>query len=164
MIISVIIDDYVRGLRESFAFTDAHMKMIEDSWNNQDRLLVELSTTEFFLGKTRWCELEPLQFKVLIMKNLMVCTEVANIADTTKKEDTERSLLFLIGGLINCLQKKCNCRLDVLKIQRASDIILNFDFQASLMLEIESAKPKPAPEPDKKNPFKVVVNNTKKEQ
>jgi hypothetical protein len=159
MTISVVIDDYIQDRRTSYIFTEQQMDIIRGHWSNRDKLLVDLSTTEYFKNKTRWCDLDPVHYKIMILRNLIICQELNQTENISDIETAERSLQFLIGAMINAIQIKCECRLDLLKIQRVNDRILNFDFQANLILEIESNKQQESTKP----PFKIVIDNTKNE-
>lgn len=164
MVVSVIIDDYVRDVRESLVFTEKQMQVVRDNWENQDKLLVEMSVTDFFKDRTRWCDLQPIHYKVMIMRNFMIVTNLDVTAAKITPEEAEQSLHFLIAALINCIETISGSKIGIFRIQRINDGVINFDYQASLLLELEKAKSAAKAAADvKRNPFKIVVDNTKDE-
>jgi hypothetical protein len=154
MATTVFVDDYVNGERYYVTMGETELGRVEDNWDNQDRLLVDLSHTRFFDGKTRWSELRPVHYKVLILRNFVHMDNIKPAQRLDPSNPVVKSLYFLIGAFVKCLSDRADTHVEFLKIQRFTPDQINFDYHASLILELEAA-------PSQERGLKVVVDNTR---
>lgn len=154
---AILIDDYLNNERYYLALSEGDMAIVDDNWENRDILLVDLSNTTVFRDLTRWYELKPFHFKILITRNFIHLDGLKVVQKHDPRHPVVRSLKFLIGGLIKCLVENASSRIEFLKITRMTAEDICFDYHASLLLHLENASI-----PDKG--LRVVVDNTKEEQ
>lgn len=146
---SVIINDYLINRKISVIFNDLDFKFVNEVWNNEDKLLKDLQFVELFHGKTRWCDLEPIHYRLMIQRNL---ERIIDISDDNVSNDNAiiKSLYFLISSLIICIQNKSDSIIELMKINRINEKDVIFDYQATLNIDL--IKPK-------NNNFRIIVNN-----
>jgi len=158
MATTVLLSDYVTNKHYHLVFTTAEFKCIEDNWHKKDKLLVELSDTTVFRNRTRWCDLEPFHYQVLIIKNI---TKLDNLTDAEQMDESNevvKSLHFLISGMIKVLEKYTQTSVELLRIDRISDSNVNFIHQGSISIQLDDKKT----EKKKMDSLKIIVDNTKK--
>ena len=154
----IFIDDCVNNERYYITLREIDKCKVSENWNTKDKLLVELINTKFFEGKTTWAELRPIHFKFLIMRNFIHLDQIKPKQRLDPENPVIASLYFLIGGLIRSISEHADTNVEFMKIVRISISHINFDFHASLALELDvRAHTKEVEE----IPFKVVVDNTK---
>jgi len=155
----IYIDDCLNEERYYITLSEFDRCKIIENWNRQDKLLVDLINTKFFEGKTTWAELRPIHFKFLIMRNFIHLDKIKPKQRINADNPVVASLYFLIGGLIRSISEHADTNVEFLKIVRISVSHINFDFHASLALELDT---KPTTNGDSEEiPFKIVVDNTK---
>lgn len=153
---SCILNDYVKRKRASLLFNADNFSPVIQAWENEDQMLLDLQHVQVFKGFTKWNQLEPVHFRLLV-------TNAINSRDKLVPaekhfDDTERpvaSLYFLIMGLVYCLQRRTGAAIDTMKIFRVSEIDVTFEFTLTIMPE-ERRKPK---QPG----LTVVVDNTRED-
>ena len=57
----IIIDDFIKVYRRFITITSSDVKKVDFHWNREDKILIEISKTDFFKNKTKWCELSAMQ-------------------------------------------------------------------------------------------------------
>ena len=72
----IIIDDFIKVYRRFITITSSDVKKVDFHWNREDKILIEISKTDFFKNKTKWCELSAMQYKFLISSNLKKVEEL----------------------------------------------------------------------------------------
>jgi hypothetical protein len=154
----IFIDDCVNDERYYVTLREVDKNKISENWYNKDKLLVELINTKFFEGKTTWVELRPIHFKFLIMRNFIHSDQLKSNERLDPENPVIASLYFLIGGLLRSISEHADTNVEFMKIVRISISHINFDFHASLALELDV---KTSTKEVEEIPFKVVVDNTK---
>jgi len=151
---TVLISDYTNNKHYHLVFTQDDFQTINDNWQKQDTLLVELSNAPTFKGKTKWCDLQPLNYQVLITRNLMKMDELTEDEQMDENHAVIKSLHFLITGFIKNLEINTDSCIEILRIDRIAEDNINFIHQGSSCLQLDS--PKKAA-----NGLKIIVDNTK---
>jgi hypothetical protein len=159
---SVIINDYVENKRIKLFFLPDDFAMIDERWGDEDPVLQSLQTFDFFLGRSRWRDLEPAHFRLLVAKNLQ---NAAFLAEEDRLDDDNpvvSSLNFLICAFIRCIENTIDGHVELIRLNRVGDLEVAVEFTAALRMEAATIKPQP-PLPPKKDtdPFSIVVDNTK---
>jgi hypothetical protein len=156
MVTSVFVDDYINNERYHITIGDKDRKKVEDNWFSKDTLLIDLMNVKFFENKTKWCELRPLHFKVLILRNFLHLDTLKLHQKNDHGHPIVQSLYFLIAGFIKSLNDHADTNVEFLKILRIGNNDINFDYHASLVLQVDMQNSNDAN-------LKVVVDNTKAE-
>lgn len=157
MATTVLLDDHVQNKSFHLVFTDKEFVVIDTHWNDQDRLLVDLSDTVVFENRTRWSELSPMHYQLLITKNLSRLDALSDDEQMDENNETVKSLHFLITGLLKCLETNTGSNIDLMRIERIADDNITFTFSARVCLQIGNKSAKEC----RNNPFRIVVDNTK---
>lgn len=160
MATTVLLSDFVNNKHFHLVFTAHEFMAIEQNWTNEDKLLVELSTTTAFRNRTRWCDLNPFHYQILVTKNISKLDELSDSEQMDENNEVVKSLHFLITGLIKSLEAGTNSNVELLRIDRVSDVNVNFSYHGSQCIQLETAK-KHKKKPDT---IKIVVDNTKKSE
>jgi hypothetical protein len=155
----LFVDDCVNNERYYITLSDIDNRKITDNWNSPDTLLVDLVNTKFFEGKTTWGELKPIHFKFLIMRNFIHMDRLKAKQRMDTNNPVVASLYFLIGGLLRSISEKADTTVEFMKIIRITPAHINFDFHASLKLELDTFTNDD--DPMEETALKVVVDNTK---
>lgn len=155
MVTSVLIEDYATQSANYVIIDEDDLEDIENIWFQEDTLLMGLQHTKAFDGRRTLSDLKPWHFHFLIANNLEAIFEL-------KKEDRDdgnhpavRSLDTLISAFIYCIKDYGSSRVEFMKIQRVEPMVVNFDYRASVMLELTYNNK------DSKPGLSVVVDNTK---
>lgn len=150
--VSILVNDYVSNDNYYLHHTDNDLKKIEDNWYHQDSLLVNLQHTSLFKNRTRWCDLKPIHFNLLIVRNFVHIDNLKHSQRHDCSHPVLQSLMFLILALAKCLYVNSDSNVEFLKINRIKSDVVNFSYQASICLEIIK---------EEQRELKVVVDNTK---
>jgi len=153
----VIINDYEIDTRIQITFSENDFSVVKSYWNQTDSLLQDLITWEPFVGRETWDDLDPTHWRVLIISNL---TKMKNLSDSDRKDENNavvKSLNFLICGLIICLEKRAECKIELMHINRVKEREVVYDFSAGLNMAIDLPTKK-----KKDSTFSVIVDNTDK--
>ncbi len=159
--VSVVINDYVVNKRVKLFFLPHDFELIQSKWEDTDATLERLQRIEFFKGRTRWCDLRPAHLRLMVAKNLLSASFLAEEDRVDDENPIVSSLNFLICTLVYCIEKTGDCHVESLKINRIGEMEVAVEYQAAL--EMEAPMKAPAPKP-KKDPFTVVVDNTKDDE
>lgn len=150
----VVINDYVMHQRVDLFFTREDFKAVEEVWNDEDRLLVDLQKTSYFEGRTRWSELDPFHFRMMLTKNFQ---RVASLPEAERGDSEHayvKSLHFLICGLILALEKRSDSSIETMKFQRVGEYDLSVEFSSVMEMHVPTVKAS-APK------FSIVVDKDK---
>lgn len=153
MATNVIFDDYVLRTRTAILLGDPALSEVIEKWEQDDPLLVALGSVEFFKGRTKWSQLEPQHWRLLM-------TNTFNKRDTTlpierrynDEEPVVSTLLFLSMGLVHCLQLRAMGAVDTLRVMRLSEIDITLEFTVLMMSQPKRKPPSTG--------LQVVVDNT----
>lgn len=159
MATSVIINDFVLRRRASLLFNETNFQTVVNAWDKEDQMLLDLQSVSLFTGLTKWNQLDPLHFRLLITNTFNNRDKA--IADMAKHfDDTEplvATLYFLIMALVYCIQRRAHGAVDTLKIMRVSELDVTLEFTLTMMPEEKKKKPAPV-----KPGLQVIVDNTDK--
>lgn len=152
----VIVNDFPSGRRMIILLDPEEFMRVDANWEDTDRILQEVQHIPFFTGKTRWCDLDPGHFRLMIASNL------AKIAEAPDEEKTEDNMLisglhFLLASLVACLQKRAECHIELLRVNRIADGEVTFDFSGCLTMATDLPKRRQT-SPGKG--LRVIVDNT----
>ncbi len=152
---SVFINDYVINRRAKLYFTSDDYDIVDEKWNEDgDEALVRLQRIDRFKGKLRWSDLTGADFRLLITKNIQAASY---LAEEDRIDDTNpivATLNFLICCLIRHLEIKIDGHVEMLRINRVSDLEVAIEFNAAMKMEAAITKKV------SNDPFSVVVDNT----
>lgn len=152
-----IINDYVVNRRMKLYLDEDDFQFLEDNWNNQDELLLELQHTQMFSGVTRWCDLSPHHYKFMIATNIAKAFQQIKDEEMTEANAVVRSLNFLICGLIRCIEARAECHIEMIRFARVGSLDVAVEFEAALAMEEEI---KSGELLDKQPGLSVVVDNS----
>lgn len=136
------INDFINGRRLEVFITSENREGVDLVWKNQDDvlidLLIDLQDTEYFNGLTRWCELTPMHFKRMIDQNLLYMTEKNEI---DLDDIYGQTLIFLVTGLIRCLEERGDCTIELVRIDRVIKDEIVISFSALMAFDDDDAEP-----------------------
>lgn len=125
-------------------------QILNSVWNNEDKLLLGLQHKQLFQGKTRWCDLSTVHWRVLIARNLTIVLALDEVTMKNNSHPTILSLRYVLAGFISHLQFQTDSIIDIMRISRMDELTFTIDYTASMgFVEI----PKPT------LPFRLVVDN-----
>jgi hypothetical protein len=157
---TVIIDNHLINERRTIIFTDKEFKKVQELWNNTDPAIAELAQDgSIFENCSKWSDLRALHYKFLIAKNLITFDELPADQKNKEQNDTVRSLYFLLMALVRCLELRADTNVELVKVQRFSGSLINFEYSGSVALNVTPVvKKKPT------RNLTVIVDNTKKKK
>lgn len=151
----------------SVELTDRDEIFINDVWYKEDSLLVELKDQEPFSGRTAWCDLDMIHYQLLLFKCFDLLGENHPMDDlTVKYKEPFATFKFLASAIVKMSKLNGVMGFDTVTIMRPRENRIVVDFRRTYRFDWESYVP-PKPEhtaeiiPIKKNPFQLVVDNTK---
>jgi hypothetical protein len=161
MATSCYITDYTKNVRSALFFKLDDFSEVIDAWEKQDALLVDLSQqVDMFANITRWCDLEPLHWQLILATNFRSIDALPEEDQEDMTNPTVASFHRMIMGLVLCLEERCQyAHVDTIKIIRTGELDCSYEFTISMMAirandGNQQNKPKPT--------FSVVVDNTDK--
>jgi hypothetical protein len=153
-----IINDYVVSRRMKLFLDEDDFAILNDNWETENELLVDLQHTQAFSGKTRWCDLAPFHYKFMIATNIAKAFQQIKDDEVIEANAVVRSLNFLICGLIRCIEERAECHIEMIRFARVGSMDVAVEFEAALAME-ESIKGGPV-EVEKQPGLSVVVDNS----
>jgi hypothetical protein len=150
---TVLVNDFVNNERFYVTLGPKEDKKLEEYWFKSDQLLDEISHTPIFKGLKTWNQLRPSHYQILILRNFVHLDRLTVIEKQDVMHPVLQSLYFLIACLIRSLLEHSESDIEYLKLTRLTKDRLNFDYHASITIEIEPVE----------SSLKVVVDNTKLE-
>jgi hypothetical protein len=148
----VIINDFVSDRRTEITFNHPQdFQRVDAMWEDEDQLLRELQTTEAFKGKTRWCDLTPMNYRFLLMNVLNKVSALSDEEQSDPGHEAMSSLTFCLSALLKCLEDRSQSTVELLRVNRLGEQEMLYDFTASVNMQLERKPTKG---------FRVVVDNT----
>jgi hypothetical protein len=148
---TVVINDFTNNRRTVTILDNRQYDLVAQAWGNEDSILVDMQRNAFFAGRTRWCDLNPTHFRLMVAHNMTLAAKLPDDEHADPKHPVIKSLNFLMCGLVLCLQYRTECLIELLRIARMSETEITYDFSASLNMAIDTQKPK--------NGLRIVVDN-----
>jgi hypothetical protein len=152
--VSVITNDYVSNKRVQMFFEPEDFVLVDTNWEMSDRLLSELQALPVFRGRTRWCDLEPAHYRILVSRNLQSVAELNDLERLDTRNPNVASLNFLLCAMIRCIEHRSDAHIEMMKIVRVVDGPVVVEYAAVLRLESR-------PQERTVETLSVVVDNTK---
>lgn len=148
---AIIINDYPTDRRTQLVFTPDDFEIVENNWEETDRLLMGLREVDQFKGRERWCDLDPTHWRILILSNLVKAAALDEETSRDAGHPVIKSLHFLIAGLIVCLELRSESKIELMHINRVGNDEVAYDYAACLNMAVDRLRP---------TSFRVVVDNT----
>lgn len=149
---TVVINDLSADQRHVILFNRPDdFQQADAFWETENQLLLDLQHTDFFIGRKRWCDLDPQHFRFLLMNNL---SKVAALPVDHQVPDNEvmRSLTFLLSALIKCLENRTQSTIELMRLNRLAEREVLYDFSASVNLHLDDNMPP-------RKGLRVIVDN-----
>lgn len=153
-----IVNDYVVDRRLKLYFDQEDFDIVEEQWELEDELLMDLQGTVMFQGLTTWSALEPMHFKLLIATTMAKTFALIDEDKTEEANGAVESLSFLISALIRCIQERGNCHVEMIRLVRVGEIDLAVEYQAAIAMEEEMPRARKVGQSTKG--ISVVVDNS----
>ena len=150
----ITINDFQTNRFFSFVLTEQDFTFVEDHWENEDRLLLDLQHTELFEGFTTWDSLADFHYQFLITNNILKMDELSNEEIHNEDNPTIKSIRFLLTCYVFLMENPCQT-VTALTIDRVREEVATYTVTMRSVLSLSPKKPS--------SPFKVVVDNTKVE-
>jgi hypothetical protein len=148
---TVIINDFINDRRTTIVLHQDYFDKIETIWHKEDRILLEMQDNDFFAGRTKWSDLSPSHFRLMITRNMTVASELPDDERNDSRHPVVRSMHMLMTALIYCIQENTESLVDLLRIIRHSETQITYDFSASLNVIVDISKPN--------SDLRIVVDN-----
>lgn len=147
----------------SVELTDQDEIFINDVWFKEDILLVELKGQEPFTGRTTWSDLEMIHYQLLLIKCFDLLGENHPLDDVTVRyREPFSTFKFLASALVKMSRINGVTGFDRVLITRPVEDRILIEFSRSFRFDWSAyVPPKIEQKPVKRNPFQVVVDNTK---
>lgn len=157
MATSCFITDYTRNERSALFFRSDDYSEVIEAWDKQDSLLVELSEQlEMFDGVTRWCDLDPLHWQLILATHFRTMDGLSTEDQNDYEHPTVASFHRMIMGLVMCLEARCEYgHIDTINVTRTGELDCSYQIVMTMMA-IRSKGEEESPKPS----FKVVVDNS----
>jgi len=150
---SVIIYDFTIERQTFLVFTDAEFEIVMEMWNRPDRILADLQSHALFAGRTTWAHLDPMHFRLLLMRNLTLSAALTPEQQADEDNATTRSLHFLLCALIHCIESRSDSSIELLRINRMGETEVTYNYDASINLAVDYPK-------QPRSTLRVIVDNT----
>lgn len=155
---AITISDYLLQRVWTFGIAEIDFDRVKSLWNVEDKLLIGLQDKEIFKNRTRWSDLAPFHYRMLIIGHIQTNSYLSNDQVIDFSLQCNRSLTYLIAALIISIRERAETKIDYLRISRYAEFSASFDFNASLVTEIgmiPAAVPPVKPTPI--SPFFIVT-------
>ena len=153
MIVSVMVEDYITNSVFNTIFDEDDMEFMLERWFEQDSLLMGLQNTKEFDGLTTLNDLKAWHFHFLITNTLELLFALPESVRKDPESPEIRSFENMVSAFLFYMVEQLNSRVEFVKIQRVAPGVVNFDYRASIMLELKYPEPKPG--------LLVVIDNSK---
>lgn len=147
----VVINDYVIHQRVDFYFTHDDFYAVDAVWEDSDKLLHDLQNNDLFKGKLRWCDLEPMHYRLMVTKNIQQMAKLTLEERGDPDHPYVKSLHFVICGLIRSLELRTESNIETIKFHRVGEYDVSVEYQ-SVMIIHQGVGKKPG--------ISVIVDNT----
>jgi hypothetical protein len=153
---TVVVDDMVSDRITTFAVNDENRAFVKKHWDQSDKILAGLQQLSLFENRSRWCDLEPLHFRVLLVQNLDLYARLSETEVENPENATVKSLTFLLTALIYCVEQRSMMDVRFLTVTRIN--ALDVAYEVSARFEAEMGFPGPRKAAPR---LTVIVDNTK---
>lgn len=164
MQVEVFFVDAVHDLNWTVELSERDEIFVNDVWYKEDVLLVELKDQEPFRNRTTWSDLEVIHFQLLLFKCFDLLREDHPMDDTTVRyREPFATFRFMAAAIVKMCRLNDINGFDQMTILRPKEGRVVIDFRRTFRFDWDAYMP-PRPEPvlkPKKNPFQVIVDNTK---
>lgn len=157
--VTVFVNDYPNKRRMGIGFTASDYEKVEAMWDQEDQRLLNLQALPAFKGYKKWSQCRSEHFRVLIQQTMLMLPNLTDAERADPDHPVTSTLNFFLLCLVRCLENAAMCTIELLHVNRLSSTDIAFDFTA--VMDMKFAAPPPLEEEDD-NPFKIVVDNTKK--
>jgi hypothetical protein len=155
----IILNDFDSGKRIVTVINASDLDYIKKVWTNQDHILAEMQEHPAFGGRSRWCDLDPKHFTMMIISFLNAAADVDDEERINNSNKIIASLHFLYAALILCLQTRTDSLIEMIRINRMVDGDITYDYTATFNI-FEGAEKATS---ESKSGLRLVVNNEDKE-
>lgn len=154
--------DEIKNLTWSYEYSPQDEIQVDRFWYTEDTLLLQLSETDPFVGRTMWSDLDALHYQILLLKCFdHLEDDHPSDSVTLNFKEPFMSFRFLSSAFIKQARINGVTGFELLSIVRKSNGRLAMDFSKSYSFAYPSTAII-APEPARKiNPFRIVVDNSK---
>lgn len=150
---TVIINDFATDRRMEILFNHPQdFEQIDENWEKEDKLLLEMQGNDFFKGHTRWCELNPTHYRFLLMATLNKVAALTDAQQADSSDQTMASLTFVITGFIKCMEDRTESTLELMRINRLEENEVLYDYAGSVNMHLETAR--------RTKGLRIIVDNT----
>lgn len=155
MTTTVMVDDTVSDRVTRYSYPDEHRDFVKRNWEQPDKLLAGLQHLALFKDRTRWCDLDPLHFRVLLVHNLEIYSNLTETERDDRENSTVVSLNFLLMALIHCIEQRSMLEVHFLTVTRLTPYDVSYEVSARFYADMGFlARPR-------KPRLSVVVDNTR---
>lgn len=139
---TVIINDLSVDQRHVILFhRPDDFQRADQFWEVEDPILIALQHTDFFIGRKRWCELNPQHFRFLLMNSLSKVAALSVEEQGNENNKVMADLTFLLTTLIKCLELRTESTIELMRFNRLTENEMLYDFTASVNLHLDNKKP-----------------------
>lgn len=156
--VTAFVNDYPAKRRMGIGFTASDYDKVEEFWDKEDQRLLALQGIPAFQGYKKWSQCKSEHFRVLIVRTMLLMTDMTDEDRADADHPVMTTFNFLLLCLVRCLEIATSSSVEILHVNRLSTTDIAFDYTA--VMDLKFAQPPPFDEGD--NPFKIVVDNTKK--
>ena len=150
---TVVINDLATDQRHVILFNrPGDFQRADAFWENEDAVLLGLQHTDFFIGRKRWCDLDPQHFRFLLMNNLSKVAALSTQDQDDPANEVMSSLTFLLTSLIKCLEHRTQSTIELMRLNRLAEHEVLYDLSASVNLHLDDKKPP-------RKGLRVIVDN-----
>jgi hypothetical protein len=153
--ITVILNDYAANVKSTISYDRSDIAKVMAIWDKPDPRLDNLQTLAEFRGYTRWSELSPNHYRVLITRGLNALSRLS-VEDRVNPDEAEVSATnFILLTFMLVLEQRTQSEIEHFRINRFDDNNVTFDYSGSY--DVEYDRPLPAVvEPVATPSFKIV--------
>lgn len=149
-----VLMDYVSGKRVELFISADVTSDLDEVWRYPDALLRDLQHHAAFRNRRRWCDLDPVHFKLMIERNVAIFSDLPENEALDLNHEVTSSLTLLIAGLMRCLMERTQSAMNVMMISRLSRVETAISWSADILLDQR---------PEGRAGFEVVIDNTKED-
>jgi len=156
--------DSLNAINWVVELTDRDEIFLNEVWYKSDVLLDELKDQEPFRNRTRWSDLEMIHYQLLLFKCFDLLGPDTPLDDLTiRYKEPFSTFRFFASAIVKMSRVDGVTGFDEMTIMRPKESRIVVDFRRTFRFDWDAYIP-PRPEPKvevKKNPFHVIVDNTK---
>lgn len=125
--------DCQSGRQMSIVYGNQDREIVLKYWEDTDGLLDKMQATASFRGRTRWCDLMPVHYKLLLTQSVENTFEaIMMAAERGEKFDADdepviNSMNFIIMAYVKAYEDVADCTIENIRITRIAEneIIVN---------------------------------------